>query len=281
MFQPTRPARDATLATACSGVKSPFQPTRPARDATRRGDDRGHAVGFNPRAPRGTRRGNYNPALVNNWFQPTRPARDATRDVRRGVRRARVSTHAPRAGRDVLPLCRPCARFCFNPRAPRGTRQPERRPAVDDCAFQPTRPARDATEQREHTARSLSFNPRAPRGTRPGPWAARGPQQVSTHAPRAGRDAESVPSGSPSSFQPTRPARDATGGRCTICAVSLFQPTRPARDATYFRGTDTRRRRFQPTRPARDATGPERHQQRRLLVSTHAPRAGRDAGHRR
>jgi hypothetical protein len=84
---------------------STFQSTRPACGATSRGG--GQSAGdssFNPRAPRGARRGgstsDCNP-------QP-------------------VSIHAPRVGRDpFLPTYRGSS-HCFNPRAPRGARRHSR-----------------------------------------------------------------------------------------------------------------------------------------------------------
>ena len=57
MFQSTRPARDATRYRRRARFSTRFQSTRPARDATCLADNSPSGrVGFNPRAPRGTRR---------------------------------------------------------------------------------------------------------------------------------------------------------------------------------------------------------------------------------
>ena len=55
-----------------------------------------------------------------------------------------------------------------------------------------------------------------------------------------------------------------------------FQPTRPARGATGYRQNADLAALFQPTRPARGATRMIDRQIRSLIISTHAPRKGRD-----
>ena len=79
-----------------------FQPTRPVRGATSASmAQRRTAPSFNPRAPCGARQ----TMTINGeeWikFQPTRPVRGATAQGGRKGRAQGVSTHAPRAGRDV------------------------------------------------------------------------------------------------------------------------------------------------------------------------------------
>ena len=98
-------------------------------------------------------------------------------------------------------------------------------------------------------------------------------------------------------FQSTRPARGATLGYCSrTCSfpvsihapragrdtwvkvmekILVFQSTRPARGATHVELRSVSSAQFQSTRPARGAT-PSRKRPGRLLVSIHAPRAGRD-----
>ena len=146
---------------------------------------------FNPRAPRGTRPVWVLGSVCPSRFQSTRPARDATAARSRKVGNIYVSIHAPRAGRDAgLVLFLVCG-----------------------GAFQSTRPARDATHfAPASNPLSSRFNPRAPRGTRLfvipkfrfnhscfNPRAPRGTRPrrdpcdrtnipVSIHAPRAGRD---------------------------------------------------------------------------------------------
>ena len=79
-----------------------------------------------------------------------------------------ISIHAPRAGRDDYPDPPNQSRSDFNPRAPCGARQPG---------------------VRKSCLKSPNFNPRAPCGARqPQPDAQADPQNISIHAPRAGRD---------------------------------------------------------------------------------------------
>ena len=101
-------------------------------------------VGFNPRAPCGARldipidyiqslmfqstRPVRGATLIRSItacglsFQSTRPVRGATSDPIQRHTRYAVSIHAPRAGRDVLPVIPPENIGCFNPRAPCGAR---------------------------------------------------------------------------------------------------------------------------------------------------------------
>ena len=214
-------------------------------------------------------------------FQPTRPVRGATHGPARALVGEVVSTHAPRAGRDLPRVRRPRGSFGFNPRAPCGARRSRTRGGLhpyrvsthapragrdwlcvwltkDIVQFQPTRPVRGATARCSRRAsRRTSFNPRAPCGARPRHRVARRRlPRVSTHAPRAGRDAWS---------------------RAIPCAPSWFQPTRPVRGATAM-GEVCRSKvnEFQPTRPVRGATSFGRAGASLSSVSTHAPRAGRD-----
>jgi len=212
---------------------------------------------FNPRAPRGARRGSRFQRLPRRGFQSTRPARGATPGRRSRWRRRTVSIHAPRAGRDLetriatrksfafqstrpargatVPLgLLPQVEPRFNPRAPRGARQRGRQVVRVWPKFQSTRPARGATKA-------------VCRG--------RGRNEVSIHAPRAGRDQVFLPVQVPSGgFNPRAPR----GAR------RLFKP-----DATGSLS-------FQSTRPARGATCRRLRPKAPTAVSIHAPRAGRD-----
>ena len=125
---------------------------------------------------------------------------------------------------------------------------------------------------------------------------------ISTHAPRTGSDAVFSASVTVcSGFQPTLPARGATGGvperhraplnfnprsphgerhgRVSRIALQVeFQPTLPARGATrraHARKEDTI---FQPTLPARGATSKPPKTSGGFEISTHAPRTGSDGG---
>ena len=78
-------------------------------------------------------------------------------------------------------------------------------------------------------------------------------------------------------FQPTLPARGATGIIVLLSTAHLFQPTLPARGATcpaVLRGV--RPNAFQPTLPARGATLLNLWRCLRYPISTHAPRTGSD-----
>jgi len=81
-----------------------------------------------------------------------------------------VSIHAPRAGRDADAAHHVLEVSSFNPRAPRGARQPASATAAPSQRFQSTRPARGATSDAVGWPRWLG---------------------VSIHAPRAGRDRKS------------------------------------------------------------------------------------------
>ena len=125
-------------------------------------------------------------------------------------------------------------------------------------------------------------------------------RRVSIHAPRTGRDwCRSSATCPPPRFNPRAPY----GARpCRLSQLTLgwgFQSTRPVRGATQEAITTHRTNKFQSTRPVRGATSPTgtartstpsfnprapygaRLQQvgplaRRLAVSIHAPRTGRD-----
>ena len=76
-------------------------------------------------------------------FQPTRPVRGVTRWSVSANLQYSVSTHTPRAGRDLM-------RWSF----------------VEYCSFQPTRPVRGVTEanaQRREIANVSTHTPRAGR----------------------------------------------------------------------------------------------------------------------
>ena len=123
---------------------------------------------FNPRAPRGARRGR--------------------KEVKNG--KSEISIHAPLAGRDWASSLKPLARRYFNPRAPRGARRKKKWKKRHRNKFQSTRPSRGATAGRPGPCRRSGisihaplagrdfslrlflmaisyFNPRAPRGARP------------------------------------------------------------------------------------------------------------------
>ena len=239
-----------------------FQPTRPVRGATReRSRRRRRDRSFNPRAPCGARPDDGLHQLHHrSGFNPRAPC-GARRGFRRGRRhQLRVSTHAPRAGRDMVSIgpsnshdkfqpTRPVrgatpvpsppapAKVRFNPRAPCGARRWSARhePESLPVSTHAPRAGRDLIARR-HLHRNTGFNPRAPCGARhAGRRGHAGRQIVSTHAPRAGRD------------------DDLTELRGALHDVSTHAP-RAGRDITK-------------SVPASAIA----------CVSTHAPRAGRDS----
>ena len=101
---------------------------------------------------------------------------------------------------------------------------------------------------------------------------------VSIHAPRAGRDGDwAVVFVLAAAFQSTRPARGATESAASMQTVHIgFQSTRPARGATSVVNQSSQSELFQSTRPARGATEQSTGERLGVVVSIHAPRAGRD-----
>ena len=235
-FQSTRPMRGATAFGSLIFVDLRFQSTRPMRGATagcgRQGRHRPisihapHAgrdftmlisnrstLHFNPRAPCGARRQIDNRACEFWTFQSTRPMRGATGSGRRRGGAARISIHAPHAGRDGKSMNLTAARELF----------------------QSTRPMRGATRLDSVKRSRLSFQSTRPmRGATPVPRADGQRQAISIHAPHAGRDSmRSCRRLSRWSFQSTRPMRGATGQIDNrACEFWTFQSTRPMRGAT-------------------------------------------------
>ena len=191
-FQPTLPARGATATNHGSCFpSSTFQPTLPARGATgsnvagatprkisthapRTGSDiipysRQYAKGhFNPRSPHGERP-----------LMSTPPSASAMHFNPR-------SPHGERLY--VLTLTLPITHF--NPRSPHGERRITFRAVSVHMAFQPTLPARGATNAFTIAVYSAGhFNPRSPHGER----------RLKQHIVRVECE-----------FQPTLPARGAT-----------------------------------------------------------------------
>ena len=127
-----------------------------------------------------------------------------------------VSTHAPRAGRDV------------------SSRPISARPAL----FQSTRPARGATSSSCSARHCNAVSIHAPRAGRDGIALEHyDPATVSIHAPRAGRDTvdQARVAVFAVSIHAPRAGRDGRSGS-TSSARGKFQSTRPARGATSSNG---------------------------------------------
>ena len=110
----------------------------------------------------------------------------------------------------------------------------------------------------------------------------RGGENISTHAPLAGRDRLNLNVSTRSlEFQPTRPLRGATLATGRVVDIAVFQPTRPLRGATIT-GQLHRAHRgdFNPRAPCGARQNRQRLHRQRVRISTHAPLAGRDPPHR-
>ena len=169
LFQPTRPVwgatrnqRDGGLATLVSthaprvgrdlirlsffGGSSGFQPTRPVWGATFLGCSAvAFLLRFQPTRPVWGATLWHLPPTARDTFQPTRPVWGATGHAERRRDETRVSTHAPRVGRDsILPAG--WLRLVVSTHAPRVGRDARHRKRNSARhRFQPTRPVWGAT----------------------------------------------------------------------------------------------------------------------------------------
>ncbi len=171
-------------------------------------------------------------------------------------KRGQVSIHAPRAGRDTRGYTTDAGRSSFNPRAPRGARQ-----------------YRNAAE-----GVPTCFNPRAPRGARLHSSCRHiTPHAVSIHAPRAGRDLQrdTPPEYKAVSIHAPRAGRDRARGHDER-GMDGFNPRAPRGARHTLERMPDAGPMFQSTRPARGATTARQAVRRDRRVSIHAPRAGRD-----
>ena len=145
-----------------------FQPTRPLRGATEQSSSSAEPSQFQPTRPL---RGATESFCQNPWsekFQPTRPLRGATSDTGAIGSKTTISTHAPLAGRDSRPGGSLLASIQFQPTRPlRGATTWPHRNYHRQMGFQPTRPLRGATLLQGRRQSN---------------------QNISTHAPLAGRD---------------------------------------------------------------------------------------------
>ena len=194
-------------------------------------------------------------------FQPTLPARGATRHAQAAACRREISTHAPRTGSDVKRIWRDMARWRFQPTLPaRGATSGWTLALTSLVHFNPRSPHGERQIEYLSARGEDDFNPRSPHGERLN-LDTDGFQRemISTHAPRTGSDTlhKSAPR-STFRFQPTLPARGATGLLRFFLRFSAFQPTLPARGATILCLQVEQNNLFQPTLPARGATASAR-----------------------
>ena len=234
-----------------------FNP-RPPRGG-RRGQRRpcaGHHD-FNPRPPRGGRRPRWCRTLRRYGFQSTPPARGATVEGLRERGMVEISIHAPREGGDPDRPLYPPGGSHFNPRPPRGGRLSCSYAPFELHLFQSTPPARGATRKKKTKHVQRDFNPRPPRGGRRGTVTASSVTAgISIHAPREGGDwCRTVPILPPCYFNPRPPRGGRPDGEAVVINAVRFQSTPPARGATLLIAFSLANvNRFQSTPPARGAT---------------------------
>ena len=169
----------------------------------------------------------------------------------------------------------------FNPRSPHGERPAFCSAAALGAAFQPTLPARGATNQirRElHHPHISTHAPRTGSDNQPGhdEWLARHFNPRSPHGERQRHAAADV---CVAQFQPTLPARGATWTDSTCWATpSDFNPRSPHGERPdVITASAVSTTGFQPTLPARGATHTAGSNTNVKNISTHAPRTGSDA----
>ena len=211
-------------------------------------------------------------------FQPTLPVRGATRRRAYSRRASLISTHAPRAGSDLMSLPDISRPTDFNPRSPCGER-------------------RDG-EQYEHIDFTISTHaPRA--GSDLIAVFLSPPCYISTHAPRAGSDLmHRMLKMSKNDFNPRSPCgeRLSSDGKAPIqldfnprspCGerrpilqqfglMHNFNPRSPCGERLYAGRLSAEEPGFQPTLPVRGATVRFYSNLDSCTISTHAPRAGSD-----
>ena len=307
-FQSAPPAREATYARhsipKAHGGFNPRLPRgrRPALlgkgvltnpvsiRASRAGGDH-HALkavaqkrGFNPRLPRGRRRLSLEELRIAFEFQSAPPAREATGMMVSWARRFAVSIRASRAGGDSSSRRTPGPAPCFNPRLPRGRRQPVRWEPIPGVPFQSAPPAREATICRQGGASHRWFQSAPPaREATPLGLSGDGEEEVSIRASRAGGDAAEHRQ----RHRATVSIRASRAGGDVILdadatARTMFQSAPPAREATPpgFACLSGHAR-FNPRLPRGRRLLPLLVPPLRLRVSIRASRAGGDANPRR
>ena len=126
-FQPTLPARGATIRAQIPTRASQFQPTLPARGATCFSAAYVEAHDISTHAPRTgsdvvTAMMYMNPGD----FNPRSPHGERQESVDLMLGNYRISTHAPRTGSDTSLTSRKRSRANFNPRSPHGERRGDR-----------------------------------------------------------------------------------------------------------------------------------------------------------
>ena len=147
-FNPRSPRGERLRAPQCGQNLYVFQPTLPARGATYALQIAAHRfqVHFNPRSPRGERHRRI-PRVFSAIAISTHAPREGS-DSSAGFfcHHAGISTHAPREGSD-LPPSQEVSAMRISPHAPREGSDDHFARLRRSAAFQPTLPARGATQR--------------------------------------------------------------------------------------------------------------------------------------
>ena len=191
-------------------------------------------------------------------FNPRSPHGERPRAERRMRQERKISTHAPRTGSDIGDSDG-CGVQTISTHAPRtGSDRLFGQRGDADSLFQPTLPARGATQSITVTI-AVEIH-------------------ISTHAPRTGSDSGSFAAFCAFlNFNPRSPH----GERLSLAIIasqvaSNFNPRSPHGERRRKSVRRGRRLRFQPTLPARGATRQRVTPPNAKGISTHAPRTGSD-----
>ena len=188
---------------------------------------------FNSRAPRGARPGSAPGKAASKRFNSRAP-RGARRSANMAkLKREKVSTHAPHAGRASLPGADTDLLLCFNSRAPRGARPSRAVRSTGTASFNSRAPRGARRSGRDHRNKVVRFQLTRP--TRGAPFGIKAYPKwkgVSTHAPHAGRAAQTkTPTIEEVSFNSRAPRGARHKSTLDGVYTGAFQLTRPTRGA--------------------------------------------------
>ena len=190
-FNPRAPCGARQVPCVADANRTLFQSTRPVWGATTwRTRRRTCSTYFNPRAPCGARlyihRSGRRKAGIS--IHAPRVGRDP--GGRHVQQPDQTSIHAPRVGRDGICGFAESSVHNFNPRAPCGARPEERQIIHTSASFQSTRPVWGATRQDRQPPFLSGISIHAPRVGRDEDFARQitAENTISIHAPRVGRD---------------------------------------------------------------------------------------------
>ena len=240
IFQPTLPARGATGASGFPKRHSVFQPTLPARGATGRSSrDRPRFPYFNPRSPHGERRRWKRQRKMNVYFNPRSPHGERHVASASGLVLKVISTHAPRTGSDCQhPINALCAESITTHAPRRGCDL--RHPCCGYACHISTHAPRTGSDEAIREQRRASM--------------------ISTHAPRTGSDKlhASCVQLKKCHFNPRSPHGERRQPVLRFHPLRHFNPRSPHGERQKKCEKGLAQITFQPTLPARGATGTEK-----------------------